>query len=85
MFTSPLIIKTTNELGLQCPLGLIVNELRTHPDETLVVDAESDDIYLDISTDTSYVSMRSDETDFGLRLDTSIVRELLNTGFTQEM
>ena len=85
MATSPLVIQTTAELGFQCPLGLIVNELRSRPDETLVVDAESDEIYLNSSTDTSYVSMRSDETDFGLRLDTSIVQELLNTGFTEEM
>ena len=48
MVTSPLIIKTTAEMGFQVPVGLVVQELRTSPDQSLVIEHGADEAFLDV-------------------------------------
>ena len=83
--TEPLVVKTTAEMGFQVPLGLVVNELRTSPEQSLVIEAGADQAFLDSSSDQSYVSMRSDETDYGYNLKTDLIQTLLNEGFTEDL
>ena len=75
--TSPLIIQTSQELGLQVPLGLIVNEMRTSADQSLVFDVEAGAVYLESfsSTTTSPESI----------LETSTVRTVLRDGFSSQL
>lgn len=72
-------------MGFQVPIGLVVNEMRTSPDQSLVIENGADQAYLDNSSDQSYISMRSDETDYGLNVDTETIHSLLNNGFTEDL
>lgn len=72
-------------MGFQVPVGLVVQELRTSPDQSLVIEAGADEAFLDSSTDQSYISMRSDETDYGVKVEAEIVQSLLNDGFTENL
>ena len=56
--TSPLIIKTTAEMGFQVPLGLIINEMRTSPEQSLVIEAGADQAFLDTSSDLCGTSIQ---------------------------
>lgn len=73
---SPLLIQTTQQVGLGVPVGLIVNELRTSPDQSLVLDAENQSVFLETG-DSNITTPES-------ILETSIVRDILNHGFTMQ-
>ena len=73
---SPLLIQTTQQVGLGVPVGLIVNELRTSPEQSLVLDAENQSVFLETS-DSKITAPES-------ILETSIVRDILNNGFTTQ-
>ena len=73
--TSPLIIRTTQQMGLQVPLGLIVNEMRTSNDQDLVFEAASGTVYLESSSSTT-----SPES----LLETSVVQDILRDGFSNQ-
>ena len=68
-----MIIRTTQQLGLQVPLGLIINEMRTSTDQDLVFEAASGTVYLESSGSTT-----SPES----ILETSVVQDVLRDGFS---
>ena len=68
-------IITTQELGLGVPTGLIINELRTSSDQSLVLDAESGSVMLENPISTS----SAPEFD----IDPVTVRSILKNGFQQ--
>ena len=73
---SPLLIQTTQQVGLGVPIGLIVTELRTSPEQSLVLDSENQTVFLE-TNDSSNIAPES-------ILETSIVRDILNNGFTTQ-
>ena len=72
MATSPLVVQTNQQMGLQVPLGLIVNERRTSPDQNLVFDSVAGAVYLE-----STISTTPPES----ILETSMVQSILRDGF----
>jgi len=75
--SSPLVIQTTQELGLQVPTGLVLGELRTSTDQALVIDAGADGISLD-----RYENENLQATNV---LETSVVRSVLQDGLTEQL
>ena len=72
--TGTLPVRTTQEIGLSVPLGLIVNELRTSADQSLVFDSTTGAASLE-----SPISSESGTDD---KLEASVVRETLRRGFS---
>ena len=73
--TSPLVIQTTQQLGLQVPLGLIINETRTSADQALVFDEINGTVYLESSSSTTNPESI---------LETSLVQNILRDGFSTQ-
>ena len=73
--TSPLVIRTDQQMGLQVPLGYIVNETRTSPDQDLVFDAANGTVYLETSSSTTTPESI---------LETSLVQNILRDGFSTQ-
>ena len=68
-----MIIRTNQQMGLQVPLGLVINEMRTSTDQELVFDAENGTVYLESSDSTNNPESV---------LETSIVQNILRDGFS---
>ena len=75
--STPLVVQTTQEMGLQVPTGLVLSELRTSTDQALVIDAGADGISLDRYENDDFQSTNV--------LETSVVRSVLQDGLTEQL
>ena len=74
--TGVLPIQTTQEIGLNAPLGLVINEMRTSPNQSLVFD----------STGAAFLESPIEPgPNVEYPLEAAAVREALRLGFTPEL
>ena len=67
---SPLEVRTTQSLGFQVPLGLVMTRLRTDPSQSIAMDEENGVVAL--TTQGAVSGVPADGSDESILLDTTI-------------